>query len=366
VLAAPSQPERTRPDLVTQRSRRAASVLVIAGVCAATVLAGTASASAPKLKDLGQAIAATASIRDAAATINAKIAAGDKLATLMLADYQTSLTEATALVPTEQADQATLTAATTPQDQATAQAALTSVQAQIAQDNLAAATDDASAIAAEHTDTTLGVTYRGDVADETKVLSAFVGGWEFANPVAAAALQAKYRTLAATVKHAAQPTDHGHWTSAIGQSVVDRAIQYLGTHYSWAAGSSHGRTYGVCMYSTPAHVPGYPAVGNSANDCHVFGFDCSGLALYSWAPYRPLIHYAASQYFQGSKHPSVKALLPGDLVFWSTDGHESGIHHVAIYVGDGNVIQSPQSGNLVEITPLAHVAEGYYGATRPA
>jgi cell wall-associated NlpC family hydrolase len=42
-----------------------------------------------------------------------------------------------------------------------------------------------------------------------------------------------------------------------------------------------------------------------------------------------------------------------------------GIHHVAIYIGGGNVIQAPQSGDIVRITPLGQVSSGYFGATRP-
>jgi len=67
----------------------------------------------------------------------------------------------------------------------------------------------------------------------------------------------------------------------------------------------------------------------------------------------------------GTRHPQLTELLPGDLVFWSDDGRASGIHHVAIYIGDGNVVQAPQSGDIVRVTPLARVDSGYFGATRP-
>jgi cell wall-associated NlpC family hydrolase len=38
---------------------------------------------------------------------------------------------------------------------------------------------------------------------------------------------------------------------------------------------------------------------------------------------------------------------------------------VAIYIGGGNVIQAPQSGSPIQITPLYSVDWGMYGATRP-
>ncbi len=146
----------------------------------------------------------------------------------------------------------------------------------------------------------------------------------------------------------------GSWSAAAGQTAVNRAMRYLGITYAFAAGNFGGPTYGVCVS------------GDAWNDCHVYGFDCSGLSLYAWAPYLHLDHYAATQYGQaGSYHPGTSALMPGDLVFWSSDGTQSGIHHVAIYIGGGNVIQAPQSGDIVRITPLWDVDSGYFGATRP-
>ncbi|SOD73978.1 cell wall-associated NlpC family hydrolase [Jatrophihabitans sp. GAS493] len=146
----------------------------------------------------------------------------------------------------------------------------------------------------------------------------------------------------------------GGWTAAKGRTAVARAMQYLGYMYAWAGGNRRGPTYGVCES------------GDAWNDCHIVGFDCSGLALYGWAPYLSMPHYALSQYsVAGSYHPSRSSLMPGDLLFWSSNGAISGIHHVAIYIGNGNVIQAPNSGEVIQITPVGQVSSGYYGATRP-
>ena len=146
----------------------------------------------------------------------------------------------------------------------------------------------------------------------------------------------------------------GSWTAAAGQTAVNRAKQYLGIPYAFAAGGYYGPSYGFCVN------------GDAWNDCHVYGFDCSGLVMYAWGPYIHTSHFAAFQYDEaGSYHPSTSALMPGDLVFWSGDGTVAGIGHVAIYIGDGNVIQAPQSGDIVRITPLFQVESGYFGATRP-
>jgi cell wall-associated NlpC family hydrolase len=145
----------------------------------------------------------------------------------------------------------------------------------------------------------------------------------------------------------------GGWSPAAGQTAVNRAEQYLGWMYAWAGGNAYGPTYGVC------------AGDGAYNDCHIRGFDCSGLTIYGWAPYTIMPHYAASQYYAGSIHPSTYNLMPGDLVFWSSNGTVGGIHHVAMYIGNGNVIQAPQSGSVIQITPLDQVDWGYFGATRP-
>ena len=142
----------------------------------------------------------------------------------------------------------------------------------------------------------------------------------------------------------------------MGQSVVNRALQYLGTPYAWAGGSPSGPTTGVC------------AAGAAKHDCQLTGFDCSGLALYAWAPYRRLPHYSGAQHTAAGRfHPTQDELQPGDLLFFSAGGPT--IDHVVIYAGAGTVVQAPESGHVVEVSQLAQVLSlepRYLGATRPA
>lgn len=147
----------------------------------------------------------------------------------------------------------------------------------------------------------------------------------------------------------------GGWSSSLGQAAANRALRWLGQPYAWAGGNYNGPTYGVDSPGT-----------DGWNDHTVYGFDCSGLMMYAWAGeglYLP--HYAASQYYDaGSYHPSPGNFMPGDLLFWSTGGADS-IHHVAMYIGNGNVVQAPNSGDVVKVTPWDQVDWGYFGATRP-
>ncbi len=76
-------------------------------------------------------------------------------------------------------------------------------------------------------------------------------------------------------------------------------------------------------------------------------FDCSGLMLRAWQAagvYLP--RTAAEQYWAGTP-VAVTNLRRGDLLFWTYDGTPAGIHHVALYLGDGRFIESPHTGSYV-------------------
>ncbi|MEO6501838.1 MAG: C40 family peptidase [Jatrophihabitantaceae bacterium] len=150
------------------------------------------------------------------------------------------------------------------------------------------------------------------------------------------------------------PASTGSWTSSKGQAAAGRALSKLGVPYAWAGGGYDGPTWGVDSPGT-----------EGAHDSGVFGFDCSGLTMYAWSPQGLYMdHFAASQYYAGSVHPQPGQFLPGDLLFWS-DGGLGAIHHVALYIGGGNVVHAPHSGDVVRVTPWDQVSSGFIGATRP-
>jgi peptidoglycan DL-endopeptidase CwlO len=107
-------------------------------------------------------------------------------------------------------------------------------------------------------------------------------------------------------------------------SVVSIALQYLGVPYVWGGAS--------------------PSTG----------FDCSGFVMYVFAQIGvSLPHHAASQYNYGTP-VSRDQLAPGDLVFFD------GLGHVGIYIGNGQFIHAPHTGDVVKISSLS---EGWYTAT---
>jgi cell wall-associated NlpC family hydrolase len=87
-------------------------------------------------------------------------------------------------------------------------------------------------------------------------------------------------------------------------------------------------------------------------------FDCSGLTMYVWAKAGVYLdHYTGSQWNQGA-HVSRDQLQPGDLVFFGSD-----LHHVGLYIGNGNMIEAPYTGANVRISPAFR--SDYAGAVRP-
>jgi cell wall-associated NlpC family hydrolase len=169
------------------------------------------------------------------------------------------------------------------------------------------------------------------------------------------AVPATYQPVAQTVPVAQSvPTRMGQWTPQRGVLIARRALRWLNWPYSFAAGGPAGPSYGHAVDR------------DSRNDGKVYGFDCSGLVMYALAGWRSVDHSAAAQYTEaGSFHPSMNTLQPGDLVFWSKDGTVNGIGHVAVYIGNAEVVQAPHSGDVVRVTPIYEVESGTMGATRP-
>jgi peptidoglycan DL-endopeptidase CwlO len=93
-------------------------------------------------------------------------------------------------------------------------------------------------------------------------------------------------------------------------------------------------------------------------------FDCSGLVQWAFAQAGVAMpRVAADQARTGAAVPVAK-LQPGDLLFYHTDPTDPGyISHVAIYLGNGWMIQAPQPGMDVEIVPASFGSE-FAGAVR--
>jgi cell wall-associated NlpC family hydrolase len=83
-------------------------------------------------------------------------------------------------------------------------------------------------------------------------------------------------------------------------------------------------------------------------------YDCSGLMYRAYHNVGfPLVRVSRDQYWQTrNKVVDRYSLLPGDLLFFSYTNSWTGIHHVAMYAGDGMMVEAPRTGLNVRLVPV--------------
>jgi peptidoglycan DL-endopeptidase CwlO len=78
-------------------------------------------------------------------------------------------------------------------------------------------------------------------------------------------------------------------------------------------------------------------------------YDCSGLTMVAWSKAGvEMPHSAQDQYDMTARVP-ISDLQPGDLVFFGTP---TDVYHVGMYVGDGNMVDAPETGQDVMVQPI--------------
>lgn len=136
--------------------------------------------------------------------------------------------------------------------------------------------------------------------------------------------KAKVSELQAAIDEASKPNRGDANVSATGNAIVDYAYKFLGTPYVWGG-------------TTPS------------------GFDCSGFTQYV---YKNAAGYSLSRttYTQINEGVAVSYsdLQLGDLVFTSN------ANHVGIYVGGGQFIHAPRTGDVVKVSAIYN----FYAARR--
>jgi cell wall-associated NlpC family hydrolase len=89
-------------------------------------------------------------------------------------------------------------------------------------------------------------------------------------------------------------------------------------------------------------------------------FDCSGLTRFAWKAAGVDLPRTSRDQYRGTRRINRSDLQPGDLIFY-----HSPISHVAMYIGDGRVVEAPYSGTTVRVSSSGLSRSGIVGYGRP-
>ena len=111
------------------------------------------------------------------------------------------------------------------------------------------------------------------------------------------------------------------------QRAVDAALSQIGKPYQWGAAGPDS-------------------------------YDCSGLTMWAWAKAGVSLPHNSGAQYNATPRVARSDIAPGDLLFFG-----SPIHHVGMYIGNGQMVEAPYSGNRVRVVPISR--SDYVGAGRP-
>lgn len=157
-------------------------------------------------------------------------------------------------------------------------------------------------------------------ADAVTVKDAGEGAAKVKNPFESFKLQAfsqeEWDTKMKAQKDKAAP---GAGSSA--DKLIARAKQFIGTPYKWGGTGP-------------------------------LGFDCSGFTQFLYRELGIDLPRISAQQSSSGKRVGIDQLRPGDLVLWDNSSRNNGADHVAIYIGNGQVIHAPKPGDAVKISTI--------------
>ncbi|MEJ3651795.1 NlpC/P60 family protein [Actinomycetes bacterium KLBMP 9759] len=160
--------------------------------------------------------------------------------------------------------------------------------------------------------------------------------WQKRMAAEQAARERAEREAAAARVSASGSATVGRGGSGSVQRVIDRAMSQLGVQYVWGGGTGRGPTTGIP-----------DGLGSPLNRV---GFDCSGLMLYAFGGAGVSLPRVSRNQFNAGQKVPISDLRPGDMVFYKNG--DAPIHHVAMFIGGGKMIEAPYTGASVRVTPL--------------
>lgn len=179
-------------------------------------------------------------------------------------------------------------------------------------------------------------------------------------PTAASATAAPAAAPAAAAADTCAPLESG--ASSAAEDAVNVACRSVGWTYAWGGGHAEGLpgpSQGMVDLTDP----------NSYEDPTFWSFDCIGLVRWAWykATRQDIVSERTTQatwqnpgysHTKFTKAQGEAPLLPGDIMYFGAS-----ITHVALYLGNGKVVEAPNSGAVIRVADVNW--DRYQGAFRP-
>jgi cell wall-associated NlpC family hydrolase len=168
-----------------------------------------------------------------------------------------------------------------------------------------------------------------DQQDEIDELNAAIRRAErrAAARAAAAAADAAAASAAAPVPGAPVNIKPAPAPNPRAQTAVEAALSQVGKPYQWGAAGPNS-------------------------------YDCSGLTMWAWGQAGVSLPHNSGAQYSATPRVDRSDWAPGDLLFFG-----SPIHHVAMYIGNGQMVEAPYSGQQVRVVSASR--SDYVGAGRP-
>ena len=168
---------------------------------------------------------------------------------------------------------------------------------------------------------------RAEIAQLNELIERAADRREAAARAAAAAAAASQAAAAPAAATVAAPIAPAPAPSSRAQAAVDAALSQVGKPYVWGAAGPDS-------------------------------YDCSGLTMWAWAQAGVSLPHNSGAQYAATTRVAQDDWQPGDLLFAG-----SPIHHVGMYIGNGQMVEAPYTGEYVRV--VSAYRSDYAGAGRP-